>query len=59
MNTSKKAKSALISVFHKDGLEPIAKSSNRKNEQFINIKIGSRLGFHIKIINQTSNNLLW
>ena len=28
MNTSKKAKSALISVFHKDGLAPIAKKLN-------------------------------
>ena len=28
MNTLKKAKSALISVFHKDGLAPIAKKLN-------------------------------
>lgn len=31
MNTSKKAKSALISVFHKDGLEPIVKKLNELN----------------------------
>lgn len=31
MSTSKKAKSALISVFHKDGLEPIIKKLNELN----------------------------
>jgi phosphoribosylaminoimidazolecarboxamide formyltransferase/IMP cyclohydrolase len=31
MNTIKTAKSALISVFHKDGLEPIVKKLNELN----------------------------
>ena len=31
MNTNKTAKSALISVFHKDGLEPIVKKLNELN----------------------------